>query len=122
MSFTHVLAVAPVMAIEPAVEWYERLLGRPADARPMDGLADWHIAPYAWLQVFESPQQAGGTLVNLVVDDLDRALSDLADRGITAVETRPGAGDVRFAAVHDPDGNRVTLIENPVSGPGARPV
>ncbi|MGW0790355.1 VOC family protein [Streptomyces sp. NPDC002911] len=115
MPFTHVLAVAPVMAIDPAVEWYERLLGRPADARPMDGLADWHISPYAWLQVFESPEQVGGTLVNLVVDDLDEALSDLADRGIEAGETQPGSRGVRFAAVHDPDGNRVTLIENPVS-------
>ncbi|MEU9357215.1 VOC family protein [Streptomyces sp. NPDC048301] len=116
MSFTHVLAVAPVMAIEPAVEWYERLFGRPADARPMDGLADWHISPYAWLQVFQSPEQAGGTLVNLAVDDLDRTVSELAGRGITAGETLPGSRGVRFAAVHDPDGNRITLIENPVTG------
>ncbi|MFB4423578.1 VOC family protein [Streptomyces sp. QL37] len=115
MTFTHVLAVAPVTAVEPAVEWYERLFGRPADARPMNGLADWHVSPYAWLQVFESPEHAGGTLVNLVVEDLDRALSDLAGRGITAGETRPGSQGVRFAAVHDPDGNRVTLIENPVA-------
>ncbi|WP_406147931.1 VOC family protein [Streptomyces sp. NBC_01012] len=115
MAFTHVLAVAPVMAVQPAVEWYERLLGRPADARPMDGLADWHISPSGWLQVFESPEQAGGALVNLVVDDLDRALSDLTDRGITAGEIQPGSRGVRFSAVHDPDGNRVTLIENPVS-------
>ncbi|MFE3518343.1 VOC family protein [Streptomyces sp. NPDC059166] len=115
MSFTHVLAVAPVMAIEPAVEWYERLFGRPADARPMDGLADWHVSPHAWLQVFQSPEQAGGTLVNLAVDDLDRTLSELAGRGITAGETLPGSRGVRFAAVHDPDGNRITLVENPVA-------
>lgn len=91
MPFTHVLAVAPVMAIEPAVEWYERLFGRPADARPMEGLADWHVSPYAWLQVFESPEQAGGTLVNLVVDDLGRALS-----------TSPagGSGQGRSSRVH----------------------
>ncbi|MFJ4843609.1 VOC family protein [Streptomyces sp. NPDC088746] len=115
MTCTHVLAVAPVMAIEPAVEWYERLFGRPADARPMDGLADWHVSPSAWLQVFVSPEHAGRTLVNLVVEDLDRALSDLAGRGITAGEPQPGSRGVRFAAVHDPDGNRVTLIENPVA-------
>ncbi|WP_327117309.1 VOC family protein [Streptomyces sp. NBC_01341] len=116
MSFTHVLAVAPVTDFGPALEWYERLFGRPADTRPMDGLADWHISPDAWLQVFRSPEHAGGALVNLVVDDLDRALSDLAGRGIIAGGTQPGSGRVRFAAVHDPDGNRVTLIENPVAG------
>ncbi|WP_414719974.1 VOC family protein [Streptomyces sp.] len=35
---------------------------------------------------------------------------------------RPGAQGVRFAAVHDPDGNRITLIENSVAaGRGADP-
>ncbi|WP_432090571.1 hypothetical protein [Streptomyces sp. NRRL F-5630] len=43
MRVTHVLAVAPVTDHEAAVAWYERLLGRPADARPMPGLADWHL-------------------------------------------------------------------------------
>ncbi|MEU9592382.1 VOC family protein [Streptomyces sp. NPDC048193] len=118
MSFTHVLAVAPVSDMEPAVAWYERLLGRPADARPMAGLADWHVAPSGWIQVYVSPEHAGASLLNLVVDDLDRALSDLADRGITAGPVQPGSRNVRFAAVRDPDGNRVTLIENPVTSDG----
>ncbi|MEU0369715.1 VOC family protein [Streptomyces sp. NPDC006283] len=115
MAFTHVLAVAPVKDIEAAVIWYERLLGRPADARPMDGLADWHVAPSGWIQVFRSPEHAGGALLNLVVDDLEKALADLAGRGIAAGDAQPGSQGVRFAAVHDPDGNRITLIENPVS-------
>lgn len=115
MSFTHVLAVAPVREIDTAVAWYERLLGRPADMRPMPGLADWHISPTAWIQVFQSPEHAGSSLVNLVTDDLDAALSDLAGRGLTAGPIQPGAERVRFAALHDPDGNRVTLIESPVS-------
>lgn len=114
MAFTHVLAVAPVSEMEPAVAWYERLLGRPAEKRPMPGLADWHIAPSGWVSVFQSPQHAGSTLLNLVVDDLDRAISELAGRGIVVGEVQPGSQQVRFAAVHDPDGNRVTLIENPV--------
>ncbi|MGW7267015.1 VOC family protein [Streptomyces sp. NPDC054842] len=115
MAFTHVLAVAPVRDIEAAVAWYERLLGRPADTRPMEGLADWHINATAWVQVFRSPEHAGGALLNLVVDDLDAALVELAGRGITAGDVQPGGQRVRFAAVHDPDGNRVTLIENPVA-------
>ncbi|MEV8567564.1 VOC family protein [Streptomyces sp. NPDC051322] len=115
MSFTHVLAVAPVTDIGTAVAWYERLLGRPADTRPMPGLADWHISPSGWIQVFESPEHAGSTLLNLVVDDLDATLSKLAAVGIAAGAIQPGGVNVRFAAVHDPDGNRVTLLENPVS-------
>ncbi|MFI9062265.1 VOC family protein [Streptomyces sp. NPDC053429] len=115
MLFTHVLAVAPVSDFESAVLWYERLLGRPADARPMAGLADWHVSPSAWVQVFRSPERAGKTLLNLAVEDLDRALSEPAGRGIAAGEVRPGAAKVRFAAVHDPDGHRGTLIEDPVA-------
>ncbi|WBB61011.1 VOC family protein [Streptomyces sp. WMMC500] len=115
MTFTHVLAVAPVRDVEPAVAWYEQLFGRAADARPMPGLADWHLSPSGWVQVFQSPDHAGASLLNLVVDDLDRALSDLAERGLAPGQVQPGSRGVRFAALDDPDGNRVTLIENPVS-------
>ena len=115
MHITHVLAVAPVRDIESAVTWYERLLGRPADLRPMPGLADWHLASGGWVQVFQDAGHAGSTLLNLVVEDLDQALLDLAGRGLTAGPVLSGAGGVRFATLHDPDGNRVTLIENPVS-------
>ncbi|GGT88184.1 VOC family protein [Streptomyces violascens] len=115
MSFTHVLAVAPVTEMEVSMAWYERLLGRPPDKRPMPGLADWHIAPSGWVSVLRSPEHAGSTLLNLVVDDLDKAIADLAEWGITAGKIQPGSQNVRFAAVRDPDGNRVTLIENPVS-------
>ncbi|MET8032534.1 VOC family protein [Streptomyces sp. NPDC005345] len=114
MIITRVLAVAPVSDIERAVAWYERLLGRPADLRPMPGLADWHLTSTGWIQVFQDPEHAGSTLLNLNVDDLDQALADLAARGLTAGTVQPGAQTVRFAALHDPDGNRITLIENPV--------
>ncbi len=114
MAYSRVLAVAPVTDIEEAVGWYERLLGRPADVRPMPGLADWHVSETGWIQVFQSPEHAGSTLLNLAVDSLDETMAELAARGIKADAVQPGARGVRFAAVHDPDGNRITLIENPV--------
>ncbi|MFD7917626.1 VOC family protein [Streptomyces sp. NPDC059740] len=115
MAFTHVLAVAPVSDIDTAVDWYQRLLGRPADARPMPSLADWHVTGSGWIQVFLSPEHAGSTLLNLVVTDLDATLTTLTGRGLPAGEVQQGSGTVRFAALHDPDGNRVTLVENPVT-------
>ncbi|MFI6585218.1 VOC family protein [Embleya sp. NPDC050493] len=111
MIVTGVLAVAPVRDIERAVAWYAQLLDRPADTRPMPGLAEWHITSTGVVQVFQDPERAGSTLLNLTVDDLDRALTDLAVRGLPAGPVQPGQS-VRFAALHDPDGNRVTLIEN----------
>lgn len=115
MTYSHVLAVAPVRDIETAVEWYARLMGRQPDTRPMPGLADWHVAPGGWVQVFVSPEHAGSTLLNLAVENLDETLAQLAERDIRSADVQPGAQNVRFAAVHDPDGNRVTLIESPVA-------
>ena len=43
MTIEHVLAVIPVRDLSSAVLWYERLLGRPADNRPMDTLAEWQV-------------------------------------------------------------------------------
>jgi predicted enzyme related to lactoylglutathione lyase len=115
MDVARVLMVAPVREIDVAVAWYERLFGRPADTGPMPSLADWHLTEHGWLQVFQDPTHAGATLLNLEVPELDKALNDLAGRGLTAGPVQTGGVRTRFAALDDPDGNRVTLLENPVA-------
>ncbi|WP_171904162.1 VOC family protein [Streptomyces abyssalis] len=47
--------------------------------------------------------------------DLDETIAELAERGIQAGDVQQGGQKARFAAVHDPDGNRVTLLESPVT-------
>ncbi len=113
MDIVRVLMVAPVGNVETAVAWYEKLLGRPADARPMPSLADWHLSTGGRLSVFEDAGRAGSTLLNLEVPDLDEALAQLEERGLTAGPVQAGGTRTRFAALEDPDGNRVTLLENP---------
>jgi predicted enzyme related to lactoylglutathione lyase len=44
MAIDKVLADVAVDDFASALTFYERLLGRPADAAPMDGLAEWHLA------------------------------------------------------------------------------
>ena len=112
MDITTVLAVAPVTDLEVATRWYEKLLGRPADQRPMDTLADWRLTPTGWLQVFVDPARAGSTAVNLAVDSVDAADSELRARGLTPEEPIGADGGVRLLPVVDPDGNTVTLIES----------
>lgn len=108
---TTVFSVVPVTDLDRATTWYTRLLGRPADTHPMPTLTEWRLTPDAWLQLFHSPPHAGSTLVNLGVPDLDRALAELGERGLTSDSPQEGAGGtVRFAALRDPDGNRVTVI------------
>lgn len=114
MTITGVLSVALVSDHAAAVEWYEKLLGRPADAHPMPSLADWHISETAWVQVFHDPDRAGSSVFNLAVDNVDAHIADIADKGISAGEVFTNDKGSRLATVTDPDGNTITLIENPV--------
>lgn len=113
MTVTKVLSVVPVADFDAATDWYERLFGRPADARPMPGLADWHVFDDAWVQVFQDDQRAGRAALNLAVDDLRSAAAALAGRGITLGEVTTTTRQARLASVADPCGNTITLIENP---------
>lgn len=49
----------------------------------------------------------------MIVDDLDRWLAELAQRGIAAVELDPVGAGVRRARITDPDGNLITLGQLP---------
>jgi catechol 2,3-dioxygenase-like lactoylglutathione lyase family enzyme len=112
MSIDAVLAGIPVAEFDAAVGWYETLLGRPADDRPMEGLADWHFAGTGSVQVVQDAERAGKGLLTLSVDDLADFVSDLEERGL-----RPGPIDdttstkVLFLTIADPEGNAVTLVE-----------
>lgn len=113
MSVTKVLSVVPVADFETSIAWYERLLGRPADARPMPGLADWHLTDTAWVQVYRDPDHAGSTALNFAVDELSAHTTELAARGITLGEVTTTDKNAKLASVTDPAGNTITVIENP---------
>lgn len=113
MSTTKVLAVVPVSDFDATVSWYERFFGRPADARPMPGLADWHVSDTAWVQVFRDPGRAGRTLLNFAVDDMATHIAELSGRGIGVGEVTTTSKNAKLAPVADPEGNSITLIENP---------
>jgi predicted enzyme related to lactoylglutathione lyase len=112
VAFKAVLAVIPVHELEPAAQWYESFFGRPADQRPMDTLAEWHLSDLGVVQVFQDPDRAGRTTVNFTVDDLDTALSTLAGSGITATDPQfVSSGRQRLATTTDADGNTLGLIQ-----------
>lgn len=113
MPVTKVLSVVPVADFDASIAWYERLFGRPADARPMSGLADWHISDDAWVQVFRDVDHAGRSALNLAVDNLEDETAVLAGRGITLGEVTATTKDAKLASVADPAGNTITLVENP---------
>jgi catechol 2,3-dioxygenase-like lactoylglutathione lyase family enzyme len=112
MSITAVLAGLPVADLNASLQWYERLIGRAADAQPMPGLAEWHFAGTGDVQLVEAPDRAGGGLLTLTVADLPAHVDDVRERGVEVEPIDDTTSDkVLFVTVADPDGNAVTLVE-----------
>jgi hypothetical protein len=110
MDITNALAGVAVKDLPSAVAWYERLLGRPPDERPMEGLAEWEFSKGGWLQVFQDVARAGSSSVTLVENKLDERLADLRAKGVNIGSTST-SDYVSTAIVSDPDGNRIVFAE-----------
>lgn len=110
MEVETVLAGVAVADFESSVAWYERLLGRPADERPMDGLAQWHVSPSALFQVLREPQRAGKSIVGLTVADLPGEVEVLRGRGLTPEKDDRTSDKVFFETFIDPEGNKVGVL------------
>ena len=112
MAINAVLAVIPVAEFDTACDWYESFFGRPADQRPMDSLAEWHLLDAGIVQVFHDPGKAGRTTVNFFVDDLDERLARLTDQRIPTTDPLTVAGGrQRLVTCADPAGNQLGLLE-----------
>lgn len=104
-----ILAAMPSSDMAKSEAFYEALIGRSVDERPMPVLAQWR-----WdggvLQVVEDAERAGGGLVTVIVPDMTEAITGLRRRGLT-VEADEGTVVAQVATLTDPDGNQVTLVE-----------
>lgn len=108
MTIQGLLATMTVADLEQAVEWYTAVLDGEPDARPMDGLAEWHLTPSFGVQVWADAGRAGGSGVVLDHTDLDALAARLDRAGVP----RGGVRDVtasRLLPRTDPDGNQVVF-------------
>jgi catechol 2,3-dioxygenase-like lactoylglutathione lyase family enzyme len=113
MSIEHVLCVVPVADFDAAHEWYERLIGRPADNLSMEGLlVEWRLTETGWIQVTLDAERAGSGLLNLAVDDLESHMADVSRRGLSPGEIETVNKGVQLCGIRDPDGNTITFIGN----------
>lgn len=110
MPISNTLAVVGVADFDSALAWYERLLGRPADERPMVGLAQWQLTETGGIQLLRDPDRAGTASVTLIVDDLKDHVAFLtgSDFTVDAITTGEMA---RFVAISDLEGNTITFAE-----------
>ena len=108
MQIDRILAQLTVSDLTAAEAWYRRLFGSAPDARPMDGLLEWHLSPAFGVQVFAEAARAGHSSVVLDVDDVDPVAVELTAAGIE--HSGPlDATTTRILPLTDADGNRIVV-------------
>ena len=105
-------AVLPVSDIEEAEAWYERFFGRPADAKPMPSLREWHEGSGGFA-VLQEAGRAGKAYATMLVASIDDHRAALAERGLTLGESQ-GGDAAGVAQIDDPAGNTITLAQRRV--------
>ena len=116
----NVLAVVHVADLGEAAPWYERLLGRPPDRRPMESVVEWQLAVTGGVQVVRDPERAGKSSLTIGVGDIDDALRDIAARGLDGTAETVGEQSgvpLRIVILQDPAGNMVVLASAAASRP-----
>jgi glyoxylase I family protein len=106
----NVLAGIAVTNLEKAEIWYDTLLGRAPDTRPMDELVEWQFPDGGWLQVFEDQNRAGHTAITLVEADFQKRLEELNKLKIQILSVTQGE-NVKVCIIHDPDGNQIVFAQ-----------
>ena len=110
MTITNALAGIAVDDMNEALDFYERLFGRPADARPMGDLAEWKLPGGGWVQVHTDSDRAGASHLTLIVDDIAEELGRLSLHGLKPVAK--SVGDFfKTAKFRDADGNQIILSQ-----------
>lgn len=108
MTFQRLLAQAVVTDLEVAERWYATVFAGEPDARPMDGLLEWHLADTFGVQVWLDPSRAGRSALVIEDSDLDASAARLTAAGVDHEGPQPGGG-ARLLLLADPDGNHVAI-------------
>lgn len=105
--------IRPAHDLDEAREWYTAALG----VEPYfvnEAYVGFDLGGFE-LGLFKFGDPAAGPLPYWGVGDLDAALASLLESGATQVEEiHDVGGGIRMAAVTDPAGQHLGLIENPV--------
>ena len=110
MSIINALASVAVNDLNSAVQWYEKVLGKPPDSRPMPEVAEWKFERGGWLQVYKLPARSGSGSVTLAVSSIDDQVAQLNKLGIDTRQ-RSSTDKVKTVMITDPDGNHIAFAE-----------
>ena len=110
MSIDNALAGVPVKNLQAAVAWYEQVLERPADSRPMPEVAEWKFPHGGWLQVYQLAERAGCGSFTLAVTDIDEIITRARKLGIDTSQ-KSSSPKVKTLMITDPDGNHIAFAQ-----------
>ena len=110
MSIDNALASVPVKNLQASVAWYERILERPADSRPMPEVAEWKFPRGGWLQVYQLAERAGCGSFTLAVTDIDEIIARAQKLGIDTTH-KSSSPQVKTLMITDPDGNHIAFAQ-----------
>ena len=110
MSIDNALASVPVKNLQAAVAWYEQILERPADSRPMPEVAEWKFPRGGWLQVYQLAERAGGGSLTLAVTDIKEIIARATKLGIDTSQ-KTSSLKVKTLMITDPDGNHIAFAQ-----------
>ena len=110
MTIDNAIASLAVRDLADAVRWYQALLGRAPDSRPMPEVAEWRFPRGGWLQVYQNPGRAGHGSVTLAVTDIDRLAAHVETLGVDTSQRTSGA-KVKTLMIVDPDENHIAFAE-----------
>lgn len=110
MPIENALASVAVSDLDSAVQWYERLFGRPADSRDMPDVAEWKFEGGGWLQVYQGSERAGSGSFTLAVSSLDEQVAHLEKCGIPSGRQMI-TDKMKVLMIRDQDGNSIAFSE-----------
>jgi hypothetical protein len=108
MTFRRLLAQSIVSDPELAERWYTALFEGSPQARPMDGLVEWHLSDSFGVQIWRDPERAGHSAMVLDESDLDALAARLTAAGIEH-DGPQRVTSSRLLTLSDPDGNQVVV-------------
>jgi hypothetical protein len=108
MALRRLLAQSVVTDLQRAERWYATLFDGPPQARPMDGLLEWHLGDSFGVQVWLDPARAGRSAKVLEESDLDALAARLQAAGLDHDGPQPVTAS-RVLVLTDPDGNQVVV-------------
>lgn len=112
MTINNALASVAVKDIKAAMQWYEKVIGRPADATSMPTLAAWQFPIGGWLQVYALPERAGSCSCTLVVSDIGSEAARLENLRV-ATGAQASATQVKVLMIKNLDGNSIAFAQAP---------